>query len=75
MENRSPAATHCTYQDNVVDLHVAIWVILVHDVDAPLSSLLVIFGTSFDGSFSPDVEFHSFGIVLEPTGKLVLGCY
>jgi hypothetical protein len=57
----------------MVDLHFAIWMTLVHDVDCPFASLLVVFGTSFNCGFIPYIQFHRFGIVFEPAGKLILG--
>lgn len=60
------------YQDDVVNLHLAVGVSLVYDVDSPFAGLLVVLGTALNGSLSPDVELHSFSIMLEPAGKLVL---
>lgn len=63
---------HCAYKDNVIDLHVAVWMTLVYNLDAPLAGLLVVLGTTLDGSFGPDIQFHGLGIMLEPACKLVL---
>lgn len=60
------------YKNDVVDFQVAIWVTLMHDLDAPLAGLLVVFGTTFDGGLGPDIKLHGLGIMLEPAGKLIL---
>jgi hypothetical protein len=45
----------------------------VYHIDTPFLSLLVVLGSAFDSSLVPDVELHRLGIMLKPTGKLVLG--